>query len=132
VVGFKKQVCLSYWKSLLIYWYIVANLGKFFSRSLPTNWALILFEIACWKAATLAVLFQFSSLIRLKNSKKKLVKSWFHYYKFLSLVTAVYSQLALLYIYSSKKIKILKLIKVPLRKNGFIVYIAFLLKQDIL
>ena len=37
----------------------------------------------------------------------------------------------LLYIYFSREIKILKLIKVLLRKNGFIVYIVSLLKQDI-
>ena len=59
-------------------------------------------------------LFQFSSLIRPKNPKKKLVKSWFYYCRFLSLITAVYLQLALLYIYSSKEIKILKLTKVLL------------------
>jgi hypothetical protein len=88
--------------------------------------------MAYQRAATLAVLFQSSSLIRPKNSKKKLVKSQFHYYRFLSLVIAVYLQLVLLYIHSSKEIKILKLIKVLLQKNGFIVYIAFLLKQDIL
>jgi hypothetical protein len=76
----------------------------------------------------LAVLFQSSSLIRPKNSKKKLVKSQFHYYGFLSFLIAIYSQLALLYIYSSREIKILKLIKVPLQKNGFIVYIVSLLK----
>jgi hypothetical protein len=78
------------------------------------------------------VLFQSSSLTRPKNSKKKLVKSQFYYYRFLSLVTAVYSQLALLYIHSSKEIKISKLTKVPLRKNKSIVYTASLLKQDIL
>jgi hypothetical protein len=81
---------------------------------------------------TLAVLFQSSSPMRPKNSKKKLVKSQFHYHRFLSLVTAVYSQLALLYIHSSKEIKISKLTKVPLWKNGFIVYAASLLKWDIL
>ena len=70
--------------------------------------------------------------MRLKNSEKKLVKSRFYYYRFLSLVTAVYLQLASLYIHSSKEIKILKLTKVPLWKNGFIVYIASLLKRDIL
>ena len=79
-------------------------------------------------AATLAALFQFSLLIRLKNFKKKLVKSQFHYYRFLSLVIAVYLQLVLLYIHSSKEIKILKLTKVLLQKNGFIVYTTSLLK----
>ena len=73
-------------------------------------------------------LFQSSLLIRPKNSKKKLVKSRFYYYRFLSLVTAIYLQLVLLYIYSSRETKTLKLIKVLLRKNRFIVYIAFLLK----
>ena len=77
------------------------------------------------------VLFQFSLLIRPKNSKKKLIKSWFYYYKFSNLVTAIYLQLALLYIYSSREIKVLKLIKVLLQKNGFIVYTASLFKQDI-
>ena len=81
---------------------------------------------------TLAALFQSSLLMRPKNSEKKLVKSQFRYYRFLSFITAVYSQLALLYIYSSREIKILKLIKVLLWKNGFIVYIASLLKRDIL
>jgi hypothetical protein len=81
---------------------------------------------------TLAVLFQSSLLTGPKNSKKKLVKSQFHYRRFLSLVIAVYSQLALLYIYSSRETKILKLIKVPLQKNGFIVYTVSLFKQDIL
>jgi hypothetical protein len=107
-------------------------LGKFFSKSLPTNWALILSKIAYQRAATLAVLFQSSSPIRPKNSEKKLVKSQFYYYRFSSLVTAVYLWLVLLYIYSSREIKILKLMKVPLRKNRFIVCIASLLKQDIL
>jgi hypothetical protein len=107
-------------------------LGKFFGKSLPTNWALISSEIARRRAATLAVLFQSSSLIRPKNSEKKLVKSWFYYCRFLSLVIAVYSQLVLLYIHSSREIKILKLIKVPLRKNRFIVCTASLLKWDIL
>ena len=51
-------------------------------------------------------LFQFSLLIRPKNSKKKLVKSWFHYCRFLSLVTAVYLQLVLLYIYFSRELNI--------------------------
>jgi len=60
------------------------------------------------------------------------VKSWFHYYRFLSLVTAVYSQLALLYVRSSREIKVLKLMKVLLRKNGSIVYTASLLNWDIL
>ena len=63
---------------------------------------------------TLAVSFQFSSPIRPKNSKKKLVKSQFHYCRFLSLVIAVYSQLALLYIYFSRETKILKLMKILL------------------
>ena len=76
----------------------------------------------------LVVLFQPSLLIWPKNSEKKLVKSWFRYYRFLSLVIAIYLRLASLYIYFSKEIKILKLIKVPLRKNGFIVYIISLLK----
>ena len=66
--------------------------------------------------------------MRPKNSKKKLVKSRFYYHKFLSLVTAVYLWLALLYIYSSKEIKVLKLTKVLLQKNGFIVYTASLFK----
>jgi hypothetical protein len=70
--------------------------------------------------------------MRPKNSKKKLVKSQFYYYRFLNLVTAVYLQLALLYIHSSREIKISKLIKVPLQKNKSRVYIASLLKQDIL
>ena len=73
-------------------------------------------------------LFQSSLLIRPKNFKKKLVKSQFYYPRFLSLVTAIYLQLVLLYIYSSRETKTLKLIKVLLRKNRFIVYIAFLLK----
>jgi hypothetical protein len=81
---------------------------------------------------TLAVLFQSSLPMRPKNSKKKLVKSRFHYHRVLSLVIAVYSQLALLYVYFSKEIKIIKLIKVPLWKNGSIVHIASLFKQDIL
>ena len=55
-----------------------------------------------------------SSLIRPKNSKKKLVKSWFRYHRFLSLVIAMYLRLVLLYIRSSREIKILKLIKVLL------------------
>ena len=63
-----------------------------------------------------------------KIFKKKLVKSQFHYCRFSSLVTAVYLQLALSYIHSSREIKILKLTKVLLQKNGFIVYIASLLK----
>ena len=50
-------------------------------------------------------LFQSSSLIKPKNSKKKLVKSWFHCYRFLNLITAIYLQLALLYIHFSKKKK---------------------------
>jgi hypothetical protein len=95
---------------------------------LPTNWALILSKIACQRAATLAVLFQFSSPMRPKNSEKKLVKSRFYYYRFLNLVTAVCLQLVLLYIYFSKETKILKLIKILLQKNGSIVYIASLLK----
>ena len=78
--------------------------------------------------ATLAALFQSSSLIRPKNSEKKLVKSQFYYHRFLSLVTAVYLQLVLLYIYSSRETNILKLIKVLLQKNESIVYAAFLLK----
>jgi hypothetical protein len=73
-------------------------------------------------------LFQSSSLMRPKNSKKKLVKSRFRYCRLLSLVIAVYLQLASLYIYSSKKTKILKLIKVLLRKNGSIVCAVSLLK----
>jgi hypothetical protein len=77
---------------------------------------------------TLAVLFQSSLPIRPKNSEKKLVKSQFHYYKLLSLVIAVYLQLVLLYIHSNKEIKILKLTKVLLQKNKFIVYTASLLK----
>ena len=77
---------------------------------------------------TLAVSFQFSLLIRPKNSEKKLVKSQFHYRRFLSLVTAIYLQLASLYIHSSREIKVLKLTKVLLWKNGFIVYITFLFK----
>jgi hypothetical protein len=64
--------------------------------------------------ATLVALFQFSSLIRPKNSKKRLVKSQFRYYKILSLVIAIYSQLVSLYIHFSKEIKVLKLIKVLL------------------
>ena len=82
--------------------------------------------------ATLAALFQFSLPTRPKNSEKKLVKSQFYYHRFLSLVIAVYSQLALLYIYFSREIKILKLIKVLLRKNRSIICIISLLKQDIL
>ena len=70
--------------------------------------------------------------MRPKNFEKKLVKSQFYCCRFLSLVTAIYSQLALLYIYSSREINILKLTKVPLQKNGSIVYTASLLKQDIL
>ena len=66
--------------------------------------------------------------IRLKNFKKKLVKSQFHYYRFLSLVIAVYSQLASSYVCFSREIKILKLTKVLLQKNGFIVYTVSLLK----
>jgi len=66
--------------------------------------------------------------MRPKNSEKKLVKSWFYYYRFLSLVTAVYSRLALLYVRSSREIKVSKLIKVPLWKNGSMVYAASLLK----
>ena len=77
---------------------------------------------------TLAVLFQSNSPMRPKNSKKKLVKSQFRYYRFSSLVIAVYSQLALLYIHSNKEMKILKLTKILLWKNGFIVYAASLLK----
>ena len=77
---------------------------------------------------TLVVLFQFSSPTRPKNSEKKLVKSQFRYHKFLSLVIAIYSQLALLYIHFSKEMKILKLIKVLLQKNKFIIYTASLLK----
>ena len=69
--------------------------------------------------------------MRPKNSKKKLVKFRFRCRRFLSLVTAIYSQLASSYVYSSKEIKILKLIKVPLWKNRSIIYIAFLLKRDI-
>ena len=61
-----------------------------------------------------------------------LVKSQFYYYRFLSLVTAIYSQLVLLYIHSSKEIKVLKLTKVLLWKNRSIVYAVFLLKQNIL
>jgi hypothetical protein len=52
--------------------------------------------------------------MRPKNSEKKLVKSQFYYYRFLSLVIAVYLRLVLLYIHSSRKIKILKLTKVLL------------------
>jgi hypothetical protein len=74
------------------------------------------------------VLFQFNSLTRPKNSKKKLVKSQFYYCRFLSLVTAVYLQLVLSYIHSSKEIKILKLTKVLLWKNESIIYTASLLK----
>jgi len=59
-------------------------------------------------------LFQSSLLIRPKNSEKKLVNSRFRYCRFLSLVTAVCLQLALLYVCSSREIKILKLIKVLL------------------
>ena len=77
---------------------------------------------------TLAALFQSSSPIRPKNSEKKLIKSQFHCRKFLNFVTAVYSQLALLYIHFSKEIKVLKLTKVLLQKNGFIIYTASLLK----
>jgi chemotaxis methyl-accepting protein methylase len=66
--------------------------------------------------------------MRPKNSKKKLVKSQFYYYRFLSLVTVIYLQLVLLYIHSSREIKILKLIKVLLQKNGFIFYAVSLLK----
>ena len=77
-------------------------------------------------------LFQSSLLIRPKNSKKRLVKSRFHYYRFLSLVIAIYLRLALLYIYSNREIKILKLIKVLLQKNRSIVYIVSLLKLNIL
>ena len=73
-------------------------------------------------------LFQFSLLIRPKFFKKKLVKSQFYYCRFLSLVTAVYLQLALLYIHSSREIKVLKLTKVLLQKNGSIVHVASLLK----
>jgi len=76
-------------------------------------------------------LFQSSLLIRPKNSKKKLVKSRFRYYRFLSLVIAMCSRLALLYIRFSKEIKILKLIKVPLWKNRSIVRAASLFKRDI-
>jgi len=73
-------------------------------------------------------LFQSSSLIRPKNSKKKLVKSWFHYYRFLSLVIVVCLRLVLLYICSSREIKVLKLIKVLLWKNRSMVYVVSLLK----
>ena len=66
------------------------------------------------------VSFQSSSLTRPKNSEKKLVKSQFHCRKFLNLVTAMYLQLVLLYIHSSKEIKILKLMKVLLQKNRFL------------
>jgi hypothetical protein len=66
--------------------------------------------------------------MRPKNSEKKLVKSQFYYHRFLSLVIAVYLQLALLYIRFSREIKILKLTKVLLRKNGSIVYAASLFK----
>jgi hypothetical protein len=41
-------------------------------------------------------------------------------------------RLALLYVYSSREIKVLKLIKVPLRKNRSIVCAVSLLKRDIL
>jgi len=66
--------------------------------------------------------------MRPKNSEKKLIKSQFYYYRFLSLVTAVCSRLALLYVRFSREIKVLKLIKVPLRKNRFMVRAASLLK----
>jgi len=77
---------------------------------------------------TLAALFQSSLLIRPKNSKKKLVKSRFCYHRFLSLVIAMCSRLVSLYVRSSREIKVLKLTKVPLWKNGSIVYTASLLK----
>ena len=70
--------------------------------------------------------------MRPKNSEKKLVKSQFCCRRFSSLVTAIYSRLASSYIYFSREIKISKLIKVLLQKNGSIVYTASLLKQDIL
>ena len=73
-------------------------------------------------------LFQSSLPTRPKNSEKKLVKSQFCYYRFLSLVIAIYSQLVLLYIYSSKEIKFLKLTKVLLKKNGSIIYAVSLFK----
>ena len=76
-------------------------------------------------------LFQYNLLIRPKNSKKKLVKFRFRCHRFLSLVIAIYLQLASSYIHFSRETKILKLIKVLLRKNGFIVYTVFLFKQDI-
>ena len=81
---------------------------------------------------TLVALFQSSSPIRPKNSKKKLVKSRFCYYRFSSLVTAVYLRLVLLYVRSSKEVKVLKLTKVPLQKNGSMVYVASLFNWDIL
>jgi hypothetical protein len=49
-------------------------------------------------------------------------------YRFLSLVIAIYLRLVLLYVYFSREIRVLKLIKVLLRKNGSIVYTASLLK----
>ena len=61
-------------------------------------------------------------------TEKKLVKSRFRYYRFLSLVIAIYLQLVSLYVCFSREIKILELTKVPLRKNGSIVRIASLLK----
>jgi len=66
--------------------------------------------------------------MRPKNSEKKLVNSRFRYYRFLSLVTAVCSRLALLYVYFNREIKVSKLTKVPLWKNGSIVYAASLFK----
>jgi len=66
--------------------------------------------------------------IRPKNSEKRLVRSQFYYYRFLSLVTAIYLRLALLYVRSSRETKVLKLIKVLLQKNRSMVYAAFLLK----
>ena len=91
-----------------------------------------LFKITYQRVATLAASFQFSSLTRPKNSEKKLIKSWFHYHRFSNLVIAIYLQLASSYMHSSREIKILKLTKVLLQKNGSIVYTASLLKRDIL
>jgi len=70
--------------------------------------------------------------MRPKNSEKKLVNSRFRYYRFLSLVIVVCLRLALLYIRSNREIKISKLTKVLLWKNGSIVRAASLFKRDIL
>jgi len=89
-VAWIKQISSS------ICWQSVANSANVLGSLWSMSWILTSFNTFHYRALILAVLFHSSSLIRSKNSEKKLVNSWFLCQRLSSFVTALCLQLALL------------------------------------